>query len=71
VGYATGREPLIWMTNGGETVAVRSIAEVRSRYLQGWDFGTGAHPGVRIHILNSRTEKMVPASEVFLRVRES
>jgi hypothetical protein len=69
LGYATGREPTIWMTNGGETVAVRSIAEVRSRYLEGWDFGTSAHPGVRIHVLNSRTEKVVPASEVFLRPR--
>jgi hypothetical protein len=70
LGYATGREPTIWMTNGGETVAVRSMAEVRSRYLEGWDFGTSAHPGVRIHILNSRTEKVVPASEVFLRAGE-
>jgi len=70
LGYATGREPTIWMTNGGETVAVRSIAEVRSRYLMGWDFGTSAHPGVRIHILNTRTEKVVPASEVFIRLRD-
>src|SRR5579864_9518016 len=67
LGYATGREPTIWMTNGSETVAVRSIAEVRSRYLEGWEFGTGAHPGVRIHVLNSRTEKVVAPSEVFIR----
>jgi transposase InsO family protein len=71
LGYATGREPLVWMTNGGETVALRSIAEIRARYLEGWDFGAGAHPGVRIHVLNTRTEKVVPASEVFVRTREA
>src|SRR5437764_2927017 len=70
LGYATAREPTVWMTNGSSTAAVKTIAEVRSRYLDGWDFGTAAHPGVRIHIPNSRTEKIVQASDVFLRVEE-
>jgi hypothetical protein len=67
LGYATAREPTVWMTNGSSTVGVKTIAEIRARYLEGWDFGTAAHPGVRIHIPNSRTEKIVQASEVFLR----
>src|ERR1700716_145604 len=67
-GYATGREPTVWMTNGSNTAAVKTIAEIRSRYLEGWDFGTAAHPGVRIHIPNSRTEKILRASEVFVKV---
>jgi len=46
------------------------VAEVRDRYREGWDFGTAAHPGVRIHIPNSRTEKILAPSEVFLKVRE-
>src|SRR6266576_4729619 len=71
LGYATAREPTVWMTNGSNTAAVRAIAEIRSRYLEGWDFGTAAHPGVRIHIPNSRTEKILQASEVFVHVRES
>src|SRR5436305_157302 len=66
LGYATGREPTVWMTNGSNTSAVKTIAEVRSRYLEGWDFGTAQHPGVRIHIPNSRTEKILQASEVFV-----
>ena len=57
--YATAREPTVWMTNGSSTAAVKTIAEVRARYLEGWDFGTAAHPGVRMHIPNSRTEKIV------------
>ena len=68
LGYATGREPTLWMTNGSNTAAVKTIAEIRSRYLEGWDFGTAAHPGVRIHIPNSRTEKILRASEVFVKV---
>jgi hypothetical protein len=69
VGYATSREPTIWMTNGSSTAAVKTVAEIRSRYLEGWDFGTAAHPGVRIHIPNSRTEKILQASEVVVRLK--
>jgi hypothetical protein len=68
LGYATAREPTVWMTNGSRTVALKEIAEIRARYLDGWEFGTAAHPGVRIHIPNSRTEKILTAAEVFLKV---
>jgi hypothetical protein len=71
LGYATAREPTVWMTNGSSTAAVKTIAEIRARYLEGWDFGTAAHPGVRIHIPNSRTEKILQASEVLVRVELS
>ncbi|TMG19856.1 MAG: hypothetical protein E6I01_01105 [Chloroflexi bacterium] len=71
LGYATAREPTVWMTNGSSTAAVKTVAEIRSRYLKGWDFGTAAHPGVRIHVPNSRTEKILQASEVFIRPRDS
>ncbi len=67
LGYAAAREPTAWMTDGAATLAVHSVAEIRARFVDGWDFGTAAHPGVRIHIPNSRTEKVVPASEVFVR----
>jgi hypothetical protein len=67
LGYATAREPTVWMTNGSSTVALKTIAEIRTRYLDGWEFGTAAHPGVRIHIPNSRTEKILQAAEVFVR----
>ena len=70
LGYATGREPTVWMTNGSSTAAVKTVAEIRSRFLEGWDFGTAAHPGVRIHIPNSRTEKILRGSEVFVRLKD-
>ena len=69
LGYATGREPTLWMTNGSSTDAVKTVAEIRAHYLDGWDFGTAQHPGVRIHIPNSRTEKILQASEVFIRLK--
>ncbi|MEA2635600.1 MAG: hypothetical protein QOJ33_1200 [Chloroflexota bacterium] len=69
LGYATGREPTVWMTNGSSTAAVKTVSEIRTRYLDGWDFGTAQHPGVRMHIPNSRTEKIVQASEVFVRLK--
>src|SRR6266576_196611 len=71
LGYATGREPTVWMTNGSSTDAVKTVADILARYLDGWDFGAAQHPGVRIHIPNSRTEKILQASEVFVHVRES
>src|SRR5260370_40338333 len=67
LGYATAREPTVWMTNGSSTAAVKTIAEIRSRYLEGRDFGTAAHPRVRIHITNSRTQQMWQGSEVYVR----
>jgi hypothetical protein len=70
LGYATAREPTVWMTNGASTVAIKTVAEIRTRYTDGWDFGTAAHSGVRIHIPNSRTEKIVQASDVFVRLRD-
>lgn len=69
LGYATAREPVVSMTNGSATQAVKTVAEIRARYGEGWDFGTSAHPGVRIHIPNSRTEKILQPSEVFVRSR--
>ena len=70
LGYATAREPTVWMTNGSSTAAVKTVAEIRTRFLEGWDFGTAAHSGVRIHIPNSRTEKILQSSEVFVRLRD-
>src|ERR1700675_623050 len=67
LGYATAREPTVWMTNGSNTAAIKTLAEIRARYLEGWDFGTAAHSGVRIHIPNSRTEKILEAPEIFVR----
>lgn len=67
LGYATARAPSVFMTNGGSTQAVSTVAEIRSRYQDGWEFGTASHPGVRIHIPNTRTEKVVQAAEVFVR----
>lgn len=68
LGYATAREPTVWMTNGSSTAALKTVAEIRSRYIEGWDFGTAAHAGVRIHIPNSRTEKVVQPTEVYVKV---
>lgn len=71
LGYATSREPTVWMTNGSRTLAMKTIAEIRAHYAEGWDFGTAAHPGVRMHIPNSRTEKIVQPSDVFLRPNQA
>jgi hypothetical protein len=68
LGYATAREPTVWMTNGSSTAALKTVAEIRFRYVEGWDFGTAAHAGVRIHIPKSRTEKLVQPTEVYVKV---
>ena len=67
LGYATARAPAVFMTNGSSTQALTTVAEIKSHYQDGWDFGTATLPGVRIHIPNTRTEKVVQASEVFVR----
>src|ERR1700737_3164600 len=37
LGYATAREPVVSMTNGSATQAVKTVAEIRARYGEGWD----------------------------------
>src|SRR5438045_7712268 len=59
LGYATAREPTLWMTNGSNAAAVKTIAEIRSRCLEGAEFGTAQHPGVLIHTANSRPENIL------------
>jgi hypothetical protein len=71
LGYATAHEPTVWMTNGSSTAALKMVAEIRARYVDGWEFGTAAHPGVRIHIPNSRTEKILQPAEVFVKASAS
>ncbi len=67
LGYATARQPSFIMTDGAQQVPIQSLAEARARYRAGWDFGTTQTPGVRIHIPNSRTEKVLPAGEIFVK----
>jgi hypothetical protein len=67
LGYATARQPSLSMTNGSSMVTVATLAELRARFAEGWDFGSATHPGVRIHIPGSRTEKVIPASEIYVR----
>ncbi len=66
LGYATAREPTFFMTDGARQEPVRSLGQARARYREGWEFGTAQHLGVRIHIPNSRTEKVLPATEIFV-----
>jgi nucleoside 2-deoxyribosyltransferase len=68
LGYATAREPTLYMTDGERHEPVRTLAEARIRYRAGWEFGTAQHAGVRIHIPNTRTEKVLPAAEVFVKL---
>jgi hypothetical protein len=68
LGYATAREPALFMTDGGRHEQVRTLTEARARYRAGWEFGTAQHVGVRIHIPNTRTEKLLPAAEVFVKL---
>jgi hypothetical protein len=56
------------MTDGARHEQVRTLTEARARYRAGWEFGTAQHAGVRIHIPNTRTEKLLAATEVFVRL---
>ena len=71
LGYATAREAAVTLTNGATNRTARRVGEIRELYLEGWDFGTVAHPGVRIHIPQSRTERLVTPSEVFVRLKSN
>src|SRR2546428_9484478 len=47
LGYATARQPTVWMTNGSSTAGVKKRVVIRWSHPAGLGFGTAAPPGGR------------------------
>ncbi len=63
LGYATKRGTMSF-TNGTEVRSATTWGESTALYLDGWQPGTKTLPGVRIVLIESRVERVVPAVDI-------
>jgi hypothetical protein len=71
LGFPGARVQTLTFTNGVRSEQVKDLAEAARLYAAGWDHGSPGKPGVRVHFPGTRQERLVPAGEVYARVRET
>lgn len=67
-GYPSRPGPLSF-TNGREQRSATTLGAARELFAQGWEPGTTAIPGVRVHLAGTKIERVVAADEVVIDAR--
>lgn len=70
LGFPGSRTQALAFTDGAQAAQAKDLAEAARLYAAGWDLGSPGRPGVRVHFPGTRQERLVPADEVFARLRE-
>jgi hypothetical protein len=65
-GYATRPGPVSF-TDGRQLRNARTWGEARQLFAEGWEPGSPGVPGVRVHLVGTRVERVVDATEVVVR----
>ncbi|MDQ6855462.1 MAG: hypothetical protein M3Z57_00110 [Candidatus Dormibacteraeota bacterium] len=65
-GYATRPGPVPF-TDGRQSRSARTWGEARQLFTDGWEPGSPGVPGVRVHLVGTRVERVVDATEVVVR----
>lgn len=68
LGYASASHQDVSFTDGTTTVDAADLGTARSLWREGWEYGTVATRGVRVYPVGSRAEKVVPPSDVHVRL---
>lgn len=68
-GYATRAGPLPF-TDGRQVRNARTWGEARELYAGGWEPGSPGVPGIRVHLVGTRVERVVDAGEVVVRAQD-
>jgi hypothetical protein len=68
-GYANRPGPLPF-TDGRRVSHAATWGEARRLYGDGWEPGSPGVPGVRVHLIGTRVERVVDASEVVVRTHD-
>jgi hypothetical protein len=65
-GYATRPGPMAF-TDGRQVRNARTWGEARQLFADGWEPGSPGVPGVRVHLVGTRVERVVEATDVVVR----
>ena len=65
-GYSTRPGPVPF-TDGRQSQSARTWGEARRLFADGWEPGSPGVPGVRVHLVGTRVERVVDAGEVVVR----
>jgi TolA-binding protein len=67
LGFPGARRQQVAMTDGSRIVHASDLAETARLYAAGWELGSPGRPGVRVHFPGTRQERLVEASELYVR----
>ncbi len=67
LGFPGARRQQVAMTDGAHIVQASDLAETARLYAAGWELGSPGRPGVRVHFPGTRQERLVDASELYVR----
>lgn len=71
LGYASANRQSLSLSDGSNTEDAADLASARALFDRGWEFGTAQAKGVRIYAAGTRAERMVPATEILVEVRDA
>jgi hypothetical protein len=71
LGFPGARQQALGFTDGLQAAQATDLARAAELYAAGWELGSPGRPGVRVHFPGTRQERLVPADEVFARLREA
>jgi hypothetical protein len=67
LGYPGARAQSLTFTDGLKVAQATDLAQAADLYRAGWELGSPGRPGVRVHFLGTRQERLIPADEVYAR----
>ena len=65
LGFPGARSQTIAFTDGRQVAQAKDYADSARYYEAGWELGAPGKPGVRVHFPGTRTERLVPADEIY------
>jgi hypothetical protein len=69
VGFGYPSRPgVLSFTDGRQVRSAVTWGAARSLYAEGWEPGAPGNPGVRVHLVGTKVERVVPADEVVVQV---
>ena len=66
LGYPGARQATVTLSDGADSEQTVDVDQAHRLWLAGWTLGWPGRPGVRVHMLGSRQERLVGAADLYL-----